>query len=268
MLGKLLKYELQSLIKKMWPLYVVLFCCSIGSSLICNSLIPDLAEYHEDLLLFRLFTLILYGLIIALGVVTFVQIVNRFRKSLLGREGYLLFTLPVSVNTHLISKIISVVILGIMNSFVYILSIVVVLFITPELSASLAHIFSFDSLVYAINEIAAEFGVSTGHLILTYILLCIEWSAYFILIIYFSLVLGHLSNKNKFLRSVLIYIGINMVVGIIFQIGLVSFVVLVQNVVNLDIMPILDTLIAIGVLLVSGLYFGTWYLLKNKLNLE
>lgn len=46
-------------------------------------------------------------------VVTAVILIQRFYKNLLGSEGYLMFTLPVTVSQHLFSKtIIAVVMIG------------------------------------------------------------------------------------------------------------------------------------------------------------
>ena len=49
----------------------------------------------------------MFGLIVALGVTTIVMIITQFYHSVLGDQGYLTNTLPVSVDTILCSKMLS-----------------------------------------------------------------------------------------------------------------------------------------------------------------
>lgn len=54
----------------------------------------------------------------ALGVLTIVVTIQRFRKNLLGDEGYLMFTLPVSTSSLILSKCITALIYAVLSFIV------------------------------------------------------------------------------------------------------------------------------------------------------
>ena len=272
MLGKLLKYELQAIQKKICPFYIAVFALAIFFSVVLNITYNTLEDLSEKPIVFFLFVFISYALMIALSVVTIITIVNRFRKSLLGKEGYLMFTLPVSVNTHLVAKILSSAILCICNSIVVGLSFWLILGTQSELREFLFYGFSFEDIRYALSQFSELVGFSVVHLIIVYLIGTIAYMAYFLLTIYFSLAVGHLSNKNKFVRAFLVYIGINIVLGTIVQIFAISFILVAQNLtqqVILDrFLPSMYLICGVLILLDAGFYFGTWAILRKKLNLE
>lgn len=104
MLRKLLKHEFRATGRIMLPLYLVLLVTALGSNLATRGMFDDLPGILR----------ILRGLIIvafgcAIGgvlVMSFVLMIQRFYKNLLQDEGYLMFTLPVSVHQHIWSKLI------------------------------------------------------------------------------------------------------------------------------------------------------------------
>ncbi len=272
MLGKLLKYELQAIQKKICPFYIAVFALAIFSSVVLNITYSTLEDLSEKPIVFFLFVFISYALMIALSVVTVITIVNRFRKSLLGKEGYLMFTLPVSVNMHLVSKILSSAILCICNTIVLGLSFWLIFITQPELRDFFFMGISFEDIKYALSQFSELTGFSFVHVIILYLIGSIGYMAFFLLTVYFSLAVGHLSNKNKFVRAFLVYIGINIVLGTIVQIFAISFILVAQDLsqqVILDrFIPVMYLVCGIVVLLDVGFYFGTWAILKNKLNLE
>lgn len=272
MLGKLLKYELQAIQKKICPFYIAFFALAIFFSVFLNITYTTLEDLSEKPIAFFLFVFIFYALIIALSVVTIITIVNRFRKSLLGKEGYLMFTLPVSVNTHLISKILSSTILCICNSIVIIVSFWLILGTQLEIREYFFVGFTFEDIKYIWCNFTEFMGFSAVHLIILYLIGIIGYMGYFLLTIYFSLAIGHTSKRNKFVLSFLVYIGINMALGTILQILLISFVLfaqdLTQQVILDSILPAMYLTCGVLILLDIGFYFGTWAILKKKLNLE
>lgn len=48
--------------------------------------------------------ILLVALYVAMGIFVLVFIIDRFYKGLLGNEGYLMFTLPVTSTAHIASK--------------------------------------------------------------------------------------------------------------------------------------------------------------------
>ena len=99
MLGKLMKHEFRATARRMLPLFlvVVLLSCflRISTAVIDHSTrsLPTIL-HMLNALLWVLFVLLLIGCVVFAVVV----MVNRFYKNLLTDEGYLMFTLPVSIH--------------------------------------------------------------------------------------------------------------------------------------------------------------------------
>ena len=71
----------------------------------------------------------LFGAIVmAICVVTFIMTIQRFYKNMLGREGYLMFTLPVSVSKLIWSKLIVVMVWIILSVIVGSVAFMIVIF--------------------------------------------------------------------------------------------------------------------------------------------
>ena len=106
---KLLKYEWKACARTCLPLYGVLILMSLISRILY--IIPKNASL--DFMLPAIGSMLYMGVMMAAFVVTAVILIQRFYKNLLGSEGYLMFTLPVTVSQHLLSKtIIAVVMIG------------------------------------------------------------------------------------------------------------------------------------------------------------
>lgn len=110
MLGKLIKYEFKATMRTFLPIYTAI--------LVIASL--DRLMYGKDIIRYenKVGEGILFTLFISLIVITVVVIVQRFKKNLLGDEGYLMFTLPVRTESLILSKIIVTIIWSIMSCIV------------------------------------------------------------------------------------------------------------------------------------------------------
>ena len=92
MLGKLLKYDLRSMLKQfafIWPAALVMAVVNRFTIGLLDSgdTFPELVSGMS--------MLIYVFILMALYVVSLLFIIQRFYKGLLGDEGYLMFTLPV-----------------------------------------------------------------------------------------------------------------------------------------------------------------------------
>ena len=106
---KLLKYEWKACARICLPLYGVLILMSFVTHLLYS--IPQNSTF--GFMLPAISSMLYMGVMMAAFVVTAVILIQRFYKNLLGSEGYLMFTLPVTVTQHLFSKtIIAVVMIG------------------------------------------------------------------------------------------------------------------------------------------------------------
>ena len=90
---KLLKYEWKACARTCLPLYGVLILMSLISRILY--VIPKNASL--DFMLPAISSMLYMGVMMAAFVVTAVILIQRFYKNLLGSEGYLMFTLPVTV---------------------------------------------------------------------------------------------------------------------------------------------------------------------------
>ncbi len=109
MLGKLIKYEYKATARTFIPIYIALLLVAVINRVFRMGAI-DVA--------WGISTLALVGLFIALGVLTIIVIVQRFNKNLLGDEGYLMFTLPVTSVQLIVSKLVISIVWTIISSIV------------------------------------------------------------------------------------------------------------------------------------------------------
>ena len=106
MLGKLLKHEFRATGRIMLPLMGALLALALMANLSIRGLAGNLADIPALRILFILI-LVFFGMgIVAIGVMALVVMVSRFYRNLLKSEGYLMFTLPVSVHELIWSKLI------------------------------------------------------------------------------------------------------------------------------------------------------------------
>ena len=141
MLGKLLKYEFKATARMYFPLYLAVLLLALLGRLSIGGNILNAAQVLESYGeggggLFSTFlgalaaiALVFYGLgLLGAYVVHFVITIQRFWKSLMGDEGYLMFTLPVSVDQLLWSKAIAAAVWGAATFLVVVLSVFVLAF--------------------------------------------------------------------------------------------------------------------------------------------
>ena len=103
MLGKLMKYELRATGRTMLPLFLLTLLLSVFtrmSTAVVQHTHTNITESLNMLLIFA-FVLALVGT----AVFSVVLMVVRFRNNLMTDEGYLMFTLPVSVHQLLWAKL-------------------------------------------------------------------------------------------------------------------------------------------------------------------
>ena len=116
MLGKLLKYEIPAMGRKLLPLYAAWAVTALLLGLTTQS-----AESKSEFMV--VISALLYTAIATtIFVMTVILIVQRYRNSLLGDEAYFNHVLPVSVSAHIGNKAISALIWIIITILVAILT--------------------------------------------------------------------------------------------------------------------------------------------------
>ena len=93
MLMKLLKHEFRATARIMGPLYLILLAAALAANLTAGLLDADSFILN---IVSALIVMAWFVAVIGVFIVAFILMLQRFYKNLLGDEGYLMFTLPVS----------------------------------------------------------------------------------------------------------------------------------------------------------------------------
>lgn len=268
MLGKLMKYEFKACGRIFFPLYIgILFLAvingvSIGSSLKAeDGSILDTNVLNTQSIL----TLVMVALFVALFVITIVLTIQRFNKSLLEDEGYLMFTLPVKTSSLILSKLLVTLIYTIISAIVALLSFLIIGAIGGDVN--IVEFFKFLSKESMLGEnidfiIYMSLWVLIGYII-------------FILSIYLSLSIGQLPQISKYKMSagVVLFFIINLIINKIetfmrnWIVGSVPEVDLTSSISAITYKYLfIGSLISIIIGLI--LFFSINWILNKKLNLE
>lgn len=257
MLGKLLKYE----IKATYKIFLILSGIMILLGGI-NRLFIKMKFFQWDGGLVGAVSILQILMIFAIFTVTFVLIIQRYYKNLFKNEGYLSFTLPVKASTHILAKGIT----AFMWNTVSWLSVIISLFIVT-INEDLIEMI--NQLFIELREPNEYLGNQAGLFIFEVIFIFILSSIVQTLMIYFSISIGQLFNKNKVGMSFVTYFVVYIIQTIITfkSLSIVDF-----PTESFRIEPFTQLLFPILILvtLVFGiLYFlGSTYILKKRLNLQ
>ena len=283
MLSKLMKYDLRSCFRRFGVLWIATAAFAVLTGIMMHGVFEKAMESGSFILRFLtiLEPVILIGLIIVTGVLTFVFICERFYKGLLGDEGYLMFTLPASVSEHIAAKALSAMILTIISSLVALVSGLIFLLIyqPAELMEGLR------MLPQILKE--ADLPASVPLFLLEILVLILFTVAKETLKIYASIALGHLAKKHRVLWAILAYFGIttleSLARGLVISNGLFSRLeawaeeadwgIIYTNgtwsVTGIGMLAGIIGLLILVYLIMSAVYFiVTKVILTRKLNLE
>lgn len=266
---KLMKYEWKACARICLPLYGAMLLMSVVNALMASDSAQNIMNGIPTAILAMLY----FALLVAVFVVTAVILIQRFYKNLLGDEGYLMFTLPVTVAQHIWSKVVVAVAVCLLSGIVAILSISI-------LGAN-------TNLIFGIGMVLHEFGKAVtadpntlGYLIEGILLLLISIVSG-VLYLYLCMALGHLAKKHRVLMSVVWYFVLSTVAQFLLSFVLVGVVngpmETLMNALGNTLAGVPQQTLVHGVLLgfcvataIPGAicYAGTHYILQHKLNLE
>jgi hypothetical protein len=258
MLGKLLKYEFKATSRIFLPMFGALLIVAAFSRLFMSLSfdVPSVIGVTVSVIM-----------IIGIIVMTFLLTIQRFNKNLLGSEGYLMFTLPVSTDRLIVSKLIT--------AAVWNISSVIIVFIAISIMAMTG--ISIQQMINEIGKFISSLGVTDLNLTLYIIeaIAAILLSLFTgILTLYACLALSLLVNKHRGLFA----FGAYIVISIVFQ-TVLSLLVLAGGAIRFDKFYMSMQLsqqihTGMGFIIIAGLissavfYIVTKLMLKYKLNLE
>ena len=224
MLGRLIKHEFRATARIMLPVMGAL----AALALLANLSMRGLADNITDVPILRVFLVLIvvfYGIaIVAAAVMAVVLMVTRFYRNLLKDEGYLMFTLPVSVHELIWAKlIVSLVWFTATGLLICLLIALTGLNLSSSnLEMILRELPSRAEIRQMLDGLGIRGLVNT--LILQGVLGVLLGSVSTCLHFYAAMSLGHMFTKNKVLLSVVFYVLISFMFNFVnMGYGFVSF---------------------------------------------
>lgn len=276
MLGKLLKYEWKSTGRVLPLIYLAVLVLAL-----CVGLSLRGSMYTEEGLRNILFISVYIILIVAMIVVTVVVIVERFYRSMISQEGYLMHTLPVKSWEHIISKACMAVIWG-----------------AIAVAIVIASFFIIGAASGLLEEVLAEVGFGEMSVMMEFFLTKFQFAMLIvcgvvqiirlIMQLYLSMAIGGAAVKNKIAYSFLAFIVISIIVSVVASAISMGIMFSTANsdayaifwsgldhsaaTMSQEINYLLSRMIAVQLTMDGGLlvvfYMLTNYFLGKKLNLE
>ena len=243
MFWNLVRYEFKNVNKWYLALYGAVLALSALIGVQASSL-KSIDTPDQQLIMLVFLALVFGGLIITLSISTLILIIRRFKGSVYDRQGYLTLTLPVSEHQIILSKLLGAFIWSLASSLVFILSIYIILVLT---GANFLDIFSLE---YLFKFYMDSFWLSVISFILS--------TVASILCIYLAISIGQLFNEYRTALAVLAYIVIQTILGFV---GL-------NLRIDIDYNWMISFEIVKDLILSAAFYLGTYYILKNKVNLQ
>ncbi|MDO4266503.1 MAG: hypothetical protein Q4C63_08615 [Eubacteriales bacterium] len=219
MFFKLIKYEWNAMMRRMLPVYITVLILAAFNYFLWGGPLKDFTERlnaSENSFLmsvgdfFRVLAAGLYiCVLIALFVILFITIIQRFYRGLLKEEGYLMFTLPVRTGTLVTSKAVVSFLVMLPTVFVGLMSI---LFLSGNGVSEL-----FTSIINGCRELYRTGMQEVPRYVPHMILYVLEFQVLVVVStfadiyhLYLSMALGQLSGSHRILMSVVWYIAIGI----------------------------------------------------------
>ena len=243
MFWNLVRYEFKNVNKWFLALYAAVLSLSVIIGIQGSSLS---STYYQDkgVVMLVFLSLVFGGLVITLSISTLILIIQRFKGSVYDRRGYLTLTLPVSEHQILSAKLLGAFVWSLASTVVFLFSLYIIIsMIQPD-----AFLSSFAE--YMLKNYTDNFWLA----LISYIFNTLAG----ILCIYLSISIGQLFNEYRTALAAVAYIAIQIVLG---------FITLNLRI-DFDYNWVLSFEIFKDLILSVGFYLGTYYILKNKVNLQ
>ena len=243
MFWNLVRYEFKNVNKWYLALYGAVLALSVIIGLQASAIKMLSSQDQESIMLvFQAF--IFGGLIITMSISTLILIIRRFKASIYERQGYLTLTLPVSEHQIILAKLLGAFLWSLLSTVVFILSIYIFLVtVDPQIIDA-----------YVIRYFFGHYLDSIGLSLISYIFSTVAG----ILCIYLSISIGQLFNEYRTALAVVAYIVIQTILG---------FITLNLRI-DFDYNWMISFEILKDLILSLVFYLGTYYILKNKVNLQ
>ncbi len=252
MLGKLMKYDMKALGRVFLPFYGALLAISI-----INRILGALKLVVPMAIGAGVYSLTLGGVC----VLTLVLTLQIFRRNLMGNEGYLMFTLPVSTDKLILSKLFTAFVWYILSFIALMISILVISAVRIDPREIIS---GFISMMNELPVSGPEFALFVLEALLTIAITLLSS----IMFLYACISLSLLVSKHRGLFT----FGAFVVLSILWQMA-VSGIARALPIWHMECNTqsahtILWGLTALGLVTFFIFYFITRYMLTRRLNLE
>lgn len=209
MLKQLLKYEFKATKSLYFGLYLALALLSVvlGVSFRQEHALAHSTSFQN----LEVILMVLYlSVIFAIAVLCFVSTVQRFYKNLLGREGYLMHTLPVTETQLILSKLLTSMVWVLCSGLVGVVCITGMVSI-GVLDAEVLGTVDWDSWKQLWGMLYGELGAKFWLVMFWTILINLARLASLILCVYAACMIAHQFKKQAMVAGILAFIGMNIV---------------------------------------------------------
>ena len=209
MLKQLLKYEFKATKRLYFGLYLALALLSVvlGVTFRQEHALAHSTSFQN----LQVILMIVYvSVILAIAVLCFVNTIQRFYQNLLGREGYLMHTLPVNENQLILSKLLTSMVWVLCSGLVGVVCITVMVSIgvfDPETFGTV----NWDSWMQLWGMLYGELGAKFWVAMAWTILINLARLASLILCVYAACMIAHQFKKQTMVAGILAFIGMNIV---------------------------------------------------------
>lgn len=284
MLRKLFKYDFKSMSKMMWTINIGVIALSILISVVftidmrhSGTVLSDSNTLVKILGIVSILFMILS--FIAIGVASIAVVIllaYRFYKNFFDNEGYLTFTLPVSTNAKLMSKILSSFVWLLISFVAMLIAFAIILFFGTA-TQGVVNMEMVHALKTALAELWKVISANEVLLLLEVLLIGIVSVFFNIILIFLSITIGSvIANKHKILASVGMYFAINILVNILQTVSVFVSVAMLEKQIyanmtfaessgTIHFLLISQTVIMVAFCIVS--YIIMHHMLEKKLNL-
>ncbi|WP_195983823.1 hypothetical protein [Clostridium sp. D33t1_170424_F3] len=212
MLGKLIKHEFKATARIYLPFFIMLFLFTVVNRVFMQ--MNSGLEYSPQRMVPQTILMLLYVLaVVIVLVLTLGVTVQRFYKNLMTDEGYLMFTLPVTQDQLILSKLIVAFIWNIFSTAIAMLS-----FLGLFMDGGTLQIFM--KAVGKLWQTAAENQVNLTWLVILAGITFVFGLISGIMQLYASIVIGCTSSRHKILLGLGVYLGFNVVSQIVGSLAL------------------------------------------------
>ncbi len=262
MLKKLYKHEFIGLYRVLLPLYGLLFALSGAVRLLSMIDVNNKVYDYINGLTVGLTGIMAVGLMFA----SFVLVIVNFYKSLLGKQGYLTFSLPFKAHSHIICKAVCGAVAAVTTIIAEFIALVII-FGGYDFFKEL-HIF-FKTVFKTAND---YFGTGKTTLICTEVVICALAVLLSNILMFFAAMAIGQQFKNKVLGAILSYFGIYFAIQTVMTVIMSLVPRILDGIMNSA--PFAATqkyfalIFVIAAIQVIGYYLVANYFLSNKLNLE